>query len=201
MLFVVAATRLARRTLDVLLVLQVVLVLGTVVLARVAPAVTGGTTFVVGGGSMEPTIPVGAAVMPVPVDPGDLRVGHVVSVRAGTQQAVFTHRIVRLVERDDGLWLATRGDANAEPDPSIVPASSVIGRVHWMLPYAGYLVALLSSINGVVFLVSIAGFLLAGAWILETLEDDQRDAIRRRARGGHPSRAPEPVAGPGVAGS
>ena len=47
-------TRLARRTLDVLLVLLIALVLATVVIARGVPWVTGGSTFIVGGGSMEP---------------------------------------------------------------------------------------------------------------------------------------------------
>jgi signal peptidase len=132
---------------------------------------------------MEPIIPMGAAVVAFPVAAQDLRTEQVISVRVGPQKAVFTHRIIRIVEREDGLWLATQGDANPEPDPSLVPASAVIGRVDWQIPDLGFLIALLSSISGVAFVLSLAGFLLAGAWLLETLEDDQR-AARRRPTGG-----------------
>ena len=183
MAVIVVATRVARRTLDALLILVIGLVVATVVVARVIPQLTGGTVFVVGGGSMEPYLPVGAAVVAFPVATEDLRVEQVVSVRVGPQRAVFTHRIIRIVERDDGLWLATQGDANPEPDPSLIRASAVVGRVDWQVPYLGYLVALLGSIPGVAFVVSLSGFLLAGAWLLETLEDDQRAARRRPATG------------------
>ncbi|MEW6223316.1 MAG: signal peptidase I [Chloroflexota bacterium] len=183
MAVIVVATRVARRTLDALVILVIGLVVATVVVARVIPQLTGGTVFVVGGGSMEPHLPVGAAVVAFPVATEDLRVEQVVSVRVGPQRAVFTHRIIRIVAREDGLWLATQGDANPEPDPSLVRASAVIGRVDWQVPYLGYLVALLGSIPGVAFVVSLSGFLLAGAWLLETLEDDQRAARRRHATG------------------
>jgi len=59
-------TRAARRTLDIVLIALILLVLATVVVARVIPAVTGGATFVVGGGSMEPGIPMGAVVIATP---------------------------------------------------------------------------------------------------------------------------------------
>jgi signal peptidase len=186
---IVVATRVARRTLDALLILVIALVIATVVVARVIPQLTGGQVFVVGGGSMEPYLPLGSAVVAVPVAAEDLRVEQVVSVRVGPRKAVFTHRIIRIVEREDGLWLATQGDANPEPDPSLIPASAVVGRVDWQVPYLGYLVTLLSSISGVAFVVSLSGFLLAGAWLLETLEDDQRAARRRPASGLAPGTA------------
>ena len=186
--FAVSITRIARRTLDVLLLLLIGLVVVTMLVARGVPAITGGTTFVVGGGSMEPTIPLGSAVMAVPVAATDLAVGDIVSLRAGEQHAVFTHRIIRLAERDGAVWLETKGDANAAPDPSLVPATDVIGRVGLSIPLAGYLVRVMSSIQGVLFLVSLGVFILAGAWILETLEDE---SVRRRARDGFGSLMPD----------
>ena len=148
MSLVVLAARVARRTLDVLLVLLIGLVLVALVIARLVPVLTGGQAFVVGGGSMEPSIPLGSAIVAVPVDPADLAVDDVVSLRVGPERAVFTHRITRLVTRDDGLWLATWGDGNEDPDPSLVPASAVIGRVDHFVPYAGFLIALLGSLSG-----------------------------------------------------
>lgn len=197
---VATVSRIARRILDILLVVLIGLVVATLVIARVIPVVTDGATFVVGGGSMEPTIPVGAAVVALPVSAQDLAVGDVVSLRAGEQQAIFTHRITRLVEREGGPWLETMGDANEEPDPSLVPATSVIGRVEVVVPWAGYLVTTLGSMQGIVFLVSLGILVLAGAWLLEMLEDDLAESMRRRARAGPAPLMPEAATEQGVVG-
>src|SRR5262245_44737577 len=105
---VALVTRVARKTLDVLLVLLIVCVLGVVILARVLPAVSGGTAVVVGGPSMEPTIPLGSAVHVEPVPATDLRAGDVVSLQAGIRHAVFTHRITRVVTLPDGIYIETK---------------------------------------------------------------------------------------------
>jgi signal peptidase I len=181
MTYTIALTSLLRRFLDLVLLALILTVLASLVVARVVPAITGGPTFVVGGGSMEPTIPIGAVVVDVPVKPADVAVGDIVSLKVGTQHAVFTHRIIRTVVRDDGtLWIETRGDANPSPDPSIIPATDVIGRATTWIPYLGYPVQLLSSMSGVAFLLSIGMVTLLGAWILESLEDDQRAWLYRR---------------------
>ena len=174
-------TRLARRTLDVLLGVIILVVVAIVVVARVIPVVTGGATFVVGGGSMEPAIPTGSLVIATPVAASQLAPGDVVSVRVGEKQAVFTHRVVRLVDREGGTWLETKGDANDEPDPSIIPATSVIGRVAVTVPYAGYAVWLTSTAPGLMFVLSLAVLVLAGAWLLESMELDYEHARRRAA--------------------
>ncbi len=168
----VSITRIARRTLDVLLLLLIVLVVATMLVARGIPAVIGGTTFVVAGGSMEPTLPLGAAVVVAPVAASDLAVGDIVSLRAGEHHAVFTHRIARLADHDGSPWIGTRGDANAAADPSLAPATDVIGRLVFFVPLLGYLVMAVGSLQGLMFMVSLGVLLLAGAWILETLEDD-----------------------------
>jgi signal peptidase I len=188
----------ARRTLDVLLILFIGLVVVTMVIARGIPAVMGGSTFVVAGGSMEPTIPLGSAVVTVPVAATDLAVGDIVSLRVGEQHAVFTHRIIRLAERDGAVWLETRGDANTAADPSIVPATDVIGRVSLSIPLAGYLVMVMSSLQGMLFLLSLGGLVLAGTWMLEALEDDLAESVRRRAHEGFGPLLPDPVTERGV---
>ena len=75
-------TRTARRILDGLLVSLLVVVVLAVILGRVVP-LTGRTTLLIGGGSMEPAIPLGAAVVIEPVDGSKLQVGDVVSLRSG----------------------------------------------------------------------------------------------------------------------
>ena len=180
--FAHTATRLARRALDLVLVGLILLVLAVVAVARVVPALTGAPVYVVGGGSMEPTIPLGAAVIDLPVTADQLAVDDIVSVQVGEEKAVFTHRIIRVVERDDGRWIQTKGDANEDQDPSIIPATTVIGRVAVTIPYAGYALKLLSTGQGVMFVLAFAVLVLAGAWLLESLELDQGIARRRLER-------------------
>jgi signal peptidase len=180
MTFAIALTATVRRLLDLVLLAMILTVLASLVVARLVPAITGGPTYVVGGGSMEPTIPIGAVVVDLPVAASDLQVGDVVSVKVGPQQALFTHRITRTLERDGAVWIQTKGDANPTPDPSIIPATAVAGRVSTVIPYLGYPIQLLSSLAGVAFLLSIGLVTLLGAWLLETLEDDQRAWLHRR---------------------
>jgi signal peptidase len=168
------ATRALRRVLDLALVALVAVALAGVFFGRILPLL-GPTTLVVRGPSMMPSIPVGALVVANPVDPAALAVGDVVSLRVGPEQAIFTHRVSRVVLRQGEVWIETRGDANAEPDPAIIPASSVIGRVSATVPLLGYLVALLSTLSGALLLVAVAGALLMATWILESFELDVVD--------------------------
>jgi signal peptidase len=180
-----------RRIVDLVLVALIVVVLLGIVLGKLLP-LTGHQTIVIGGGSMEPSIGLGAAIVIRPVEPADLVVGDVVSMQVGPQRTIFTHRITTLVDRADGRWLRTQGDANAEPDPTLVPASAVIGRLELVVPYAGYLLALLSLPVGVMLVLGIAAALLAVAWLLESLE---LDATPARSATGSGSRA-EPAGEP-----
>jgi len=183
-----------RRICDSLLVALILVVLFGVVLGRLVP-MTGRTTLVIGGGSMEPAIPLGAAVIDDPVAPAHIRVGDVVSLRTGAEfQNVFTHRVTRIAERNGVLWLETKGDANAAVDPSITSTEHVVGRVSATIPYAGFLLALLSVPSGVLFVVLVAAVLLLLTWLLESFEIDLtiRDARIALETAPIPAAAPPP---------
>jgi signal peptidase len=182
------AVTVLRRLLDGLLLALVVVSLGVLVLGRVLP-LTGHPTLVVAGPSMEPAIPLGAAVVLDQVSPTDLAVGDVVSLRSGPDRAIFTHRIIRLAEGDGGLWLETRGDANATPDPSLTPAVAVMGRVAVGIPLAGYLLTLFSAPVGILFVISLGLVLL----LLGVLLEPRAVLIAAPVRGdSHPDVPPAP---------
>ena len=168
------AKRMLRRVLDLALVLLVAAALAGVFFGRILPML-GPTTLVVRGPSMAPTIPIGALVVTTPVEAAALAVGHVVSTRVGPELVVFPHRIVRVVPRQGETWIETKGDANDTSDPALIPASSVVGRVSLTVPVLGYLVALLASLSGVLLLIGLAGVLLLGAWILDSVELDEQE--------------------------
>jgi signal peptidase I len=181
-----------RRLLDGLLLALVAVSLGVLVLGRVLP-LTGHPTLVVAGPSMEPTIPIGAAVVLDQVASTDLAVGDVVSLQSGPDRAVFTHRIVRLAESDGGTWLETQGDANATPDPSLTPAAAVIGRIDVAIPFAGFLLTLYSAPSGILFVISLGLVLLLLGVLLEPRAGPSTAPVRTVAK---PDLPPPPVAVP-----
>jgi signal peptidase len=182
-----------RRVLDALLLALIIVVLGGVVLGKLVP-LTGRQTIVIGGGSMEPAVPLGSAVIIRPVDAAQLAVGDIVSLKAGPQNTLYTHRIVAVIDRPDGRWVQTKGDANVDQDPTLVHASAIVGRTELVIPLAGYLIALLSIPSGVFFLVGLAASLLAGAWLLESLESEP--VMKGSAR---PLSSGRPIAGEPIA--
>src|SRR5689334_18075192 len=92
-------------------VLWVTLV-GALILALVANNVMpllGHQLFVVRGGSMEPTIPIGSAVVVGNVGVEQLAVGDVVTFR-GANDTIITHRLVG-VPTAENAFFHTKGDA------------------------------------------------------------------------------------------
>lgn len=177
--------RIARLALEALLAVLAIVLLGALLLIRGLPA-AGRPALVVGGGSMEPTIQRGSVIILELIGSERLAVNDVVTMHVGSGAVVITHRIIRLVPRPDGLWIETKGDANAEPDPSIVPASVVQGRVVAAIPAIGYLVASLSETTGVVTAFGLAGFLVTLLFLLDaapTPAEPARRPVRTRPRG------------------
>ena len=171
------AVRWIRRLLALVLVLLVVSVLGLVLAVNVAPRL-GYDFVVIRGGSMEPTIHLGAVTVVSDVQPGDLHVGDVVTLKE-TSDTLVSHRITRLVQMPDGLYLETKGDANATVDPVLAPAADVTGRVDFSIPSLGYLIYLLMLPIGVFSVLGLALTLLFAVWLLEDFEDEAEVAAEQ----------------------
>jgi len=160
---------LIRRAVDLALVVLVGLVLVGVLLGRGLP-LTGRQTLIIAGRSMEPMVPMGAAAVMEPYEQGGPAVGDVVAIRVGPTSALFTHRVIRTLSLNGEPYIETKGDANPDPDPATTPARAALGRVVWAVPYAGYLLALLSAPAGALFVLGLGMTLLVLAFLLETLE-------------------------------
>jgi len=165
------ALRWTRRLLDVLLVAVVLAVVVTAATQLLAP-VAGGRAMVIGGGSMEPSIGRGAFVLALPAGAEGYAVGDVVTVQQGGGTP-YTHRITRLADLAGVPHVETKGDANAAPDPAIVPTAAVIGRVAFSVPLVGYLVMLLATAAGLVGFPAVCGTMLILVWVMEELEDQR----------------------------
>ncbi len=193
--------RIVRWILDAALIGLIVVALAGAALGRLVP-LTGRETLIIGGASMEPEIALGAAVVIEPVSPDQIAVGDIVSLRSGEGlKSIFTHRVTRVINRSDGIWIETKGDANRIIDASITPATNVIGRVVLNVPYGGFLLKLLSIPSGVTLMICLAGALVASTWLVETVEIERRRWPRpvpagARSAEGRPADAATPAVGP-----
>jgi signal peptidase len=167
---------LARWLVDGALLVVIAGVVGAVVVARLLPAV-GVETLTITGRSMAPTIPMGAVVVLEPTATVPT-VGDIVSVDV-PGGPTYTHRVVEVVAQPDGPWLRTKGDANASPDPALVDADWVLGRVDVAVPALGFAVRLLSIPSGLLTILSMSILLFTMAMLLEDLEWERRARNRR----------------------
>ena len=99
----------------------------------------GMATFVVTGGSMEPTIHKGSLVIDQPVTADALRLGDIITFDHFDQTT--THRIVGLEGSPAGTMFSTKGDANQVTDPEPLNFPGRVGLVKVAIPGLGYAVA------------------------------------------------------------
>lgn len=104
----------------------------------------GLATFVVTGGSMEPTIHKGSLVIDEPVTADKLRLGDVITFDHYDQTT--THRIVGVEGSANGAMFSTKGDANQITDPEPLSFPGRVGLVKVAIPGVGYAVAWLQYI-------------------------------------------------------
>ncbi|WP_082682130.1 signal peptidase I [Haloferax profundi] len=161
-----------------LVVLVVTAVLMTVI---AAPQLVGADhTYTVVSGSMEPTIHVGDIVFVTDTPASTIEKGDIITFdRDRSDDIRTTHRVVDVVERDDGLFFRTKGDANEDPDTALVPASALVGVVSVSVPYVGYVLVFGATDVGIVAFVVIPAVLLvlSEAWNLLQVDRTERGAL------------------------
>jgi signal peptidase len=129
--------------------------------AFAVPQVAGAdTSYIVVSSSMSPTIHANDAILvedvqPTAVEEGDIIVYESYRDSPGDDKSVTTHRVVELLQTDDGLAYRTKGDALEEVDAQPVPQSSLIGRVSFVIPQVGHVVQFAQSGTGFIALVVV----------------------------------------------
>jgi signal peptidase len=176
-----------------------ILVLGLVgaFVVFAVPQVAGANhSYVVLSSSMAPALQAGDAILVDDVSPQRIERGDVVTFEPPAGHGEYgsdlvTHRVVEVVERDDGRYFRTKGDANAEPDRALVPAENVVGRVSFALPYLGHVVSFANSDAGILSLVVVPAVLLGLNEGYELWVASRRDAIEEGTPRESDSRAEE----------
>ncbi|MFC1987566.1 signal peptidase I [Chloroflexota bacterium] len=133
------------------------------VLLMVAAALTylaphlGWQVNVVLSGSMEPQLKVGGLVVTRPIEPEAIAVGDIIIYRPiAAGENLISHRVVD-VQRNSPLSFQTKGDANDDPDPFLVPAQNVVGKIGWHIPFLGYATQFLKTPPGFLLALVIPG--------------------------------------------
>jgi signal peptidase len=111
---------------------------------------------VVAGGSMEPTIGFGSVAVIQPVEGQDVAVGDIIAFAPPSAPGSSTiHRVVGVEQGGGSVQFRTKGDANDSPDPNLVPAQNVRGRVCLYVPHLGSIINGMRSTTGRALLFGI----------------------------------------------
>lgn len=159
------------------------LVLLATVLVLLAPHVTGWRYGILRSGSMGPTMPAGAAIVVAPAGVADVRPGDVITYRSADNAGLLvTHRVVALGRDQRGQRaFLTKGDANEEPDGTLVAADRLVGRVIFHLPHVGQLSQRLHTKTAFFLLIALPTVLII-AFELRELAGGVNDLRRGKKR-------------------
>jgi signal peptidase len=112
------------------------------VLASVGGRLLGYSPYVIYGGSMGSTAPLGSVALVEDVPAESLKVGDVIIFlppSSGEAREPVMHRIISIEEADGQQVFGTKGDANQSPDPWKLTIGGKGGKLAYVVPYMGYL--------------------------------------------------------------
>lgn len=114
--------------------------------------------------SMEPNLKVYDVIVDKKVDkPSDIKVGDIItfiSTSTISKGLTITHRVVALVETENGIEYKTQGDNNLSPDSTTVQFKNVLGKVMIKIPQLGRIQQFLSTSSGWLIVVVIPALLI-----------------------------------------
>ena len=136
----------------------IILLMAAAVLTFLAPRF-GWRVDAIFSGSMEPEIKVGSVLITRPVEPETIRAGDIINFESPLSELPTTHRVVS-VEEGSELHFQTKGDANEDADPFIIPAQNVLGKVCFHVPYFGYVSQFVKTPPGFMLLLCVPGLVI-----------------------------------------
>jgi signal peptidase I len=119
----------------------IILIIVVFLINALVPFIKGSEKpLIVLSGSMVPFFLPGDIVITKSVDPNELKVGDVMIFHppGAKPDMLITHRIIS-IEVGEKRVFQTKGDANNVKDSFKVPASNVLGKIAFVIPFVGYL--------------------------------------------------------------
>lgn len=174
------------RAANALALLLFVAVVYLFVATAVPQAVGADHSYVVLSDSMSPAIDAGAVVFVGEVAPAAIEEGDVITFEQSGSSGEYrvTHRVVEVVETDGERRFRTKGDANDDPDPSLVTPDQVVGVVRFHVPYIGYVTSFAQTRLGILALVVVPAVLLVVLEVRDLLTATESSADDEQSPGG-----------------
>lgn len=97
--------------------------------------------------SMSPTFKVYDLIIDKKVPTEQLKKGDAITFREG--DAIVTHRIVDIQNKDSKILYKTKGDANNVEDENLVPAENVVAKYLFRIPYMGLIITKIKGPLGI----------------------------------------------------
>ncbi len=150
----------------------------TLALLILVPGMFGYRTYTVLSGSMRPAIAPGDVVVTDTVSPLHVHPRNVVAFTAPGGTRLVTHRVQSVHERDGGVEIVTKGDANATAERWSVPDDRAVQRVVMRIPKLGYAGAWVRTPLGVLLLVVPVLWLVASRLLRMRRREDSRRRLQ-----------------------
>jgi signal peptidase len=109
--------------------------------------------------SMEPELKVGGVVVTRPVEAEEISIGDIITFHSPLNEKMTTHRVIA-VKEGSLLYFQTKGDANEEPDPFVITAQNMVGKVCFHIPYLGYASHFIKTPLGLVLTLCLPGLVI-----------------------------------------
>ena len=119
--------------------------------------------YVVVSGSMQPTIDINDAIIIRRVKSNNIKVGDVITFKSNDvnhPNITITHRVVGIVNKEDGLYFRTKGDNNKVTDSSLVSSKCVYGKVDLIIPKLGYFQKFIVTPTGFCLFILLTIFII-----------------------------------------
>lgn len=154
-----------------ILLINLILIAKSVINKDEVPSIGGIFPLIVLTDSMKDEISGGDLIICHRADGEDIEEGMIISFidPAGNGTAIVTHRVIEIIEKEDGLYFRTKGDYNPTEDKELVPEANLVGVYDMRLAGLGNVAMFMQSSTGLVVCVVLPIILLVGY-----------DIIRRR---------------------
>ena len=147
-----------------ILLINLTLIAKSIINKDEVPSIGGVFPLIVLTDSMKDEIAGGDLIICHQIDAEDVEEKMIISFidPAGNGTSIVTHRVIEIIENENGLFFRTKGDYNPTEDKELVPAANLVGVYDMKIPGMGSVAMFMQSSTGLVVCVVLPIILLVG---------------------------------------
>lgn len=127
--------------------------------------------------SMIPNINVYDAVVTARVSEDKIKINDIITFISKDIQTAgtpITHRVIGIVETENGIKYRTKGDNNNTADFALIAPEEVIGKVYLRIPMIGYVQTFMTKPLGWILIIVIPCLLIIGSDIVKLIKNGDK---------------------------